>query len=62
VPEEESEDKSDTENPEPRDDHERSAFNVGEMVQDGHPLWNLTRRLGKNFTLHPKLRERKSNG
>ena len=51
MPEEEGENQSDAESHEPGDKHERSAFDVGEMAEYGHPFGNLAGRLRKDFAL-----------
>ncbi len=51
MPEEESEDQSDTESHKPRNEHERCAFDVGEMAQDRHPFGDLASCLGEYFAL-----------
>ena len=54
MPEEESEDETDSKTHKPGDKHEGGAFDVGKMAQNWHPFWNLAGRLCKHFTLPNK--------
>lgn len=51
VPEQEGEDQADTETHEPGDEEERGALQIFELLQHGHPFWDLPHRLSEHFCL-----------
>lgn len=57
MPEEKSEDESDTEAHPPGDEKEGTTLEIFKLLQDRHPFWNLSHRLSKHFRLRRKKRK-----
>jgi len=51
MPEQESEDETNTESHEPGHEQERTALEVVELLQDSHPLWHFPHCLRKHLGL-----------